>query len=336
MAVKESDVMKLKREMKEKGIAGAYLFYGEELYLRDMYTQKIRAAIPEDGFEEFNLIMLDGRNLSREEASDAIESYPMMSEKKLVIVRDSGIFKKPKEDDAAFWTEEIKNLPDYCILLFIEDDVDKRSATYKAIAKNGTATEFAFLKPYELTAWVQAEVLKAKKKMSKNAIEYFVSVCQEGLINLSNELDKLLSACEDEISEGDVKRVVSKSLSVQIFDLSDCIMEKNSDRAFEILSDLKTKRESAFTIIYLLNSAFDKMLLSKLMLSEGATTGEIEKRLSLPPFIAKKYYNGARGFSEEFLVGRVKRVPEIDLAIKQGKISDWDALYEFVFEAIRG
>ena len=34
MAAKESDVMRLKREMKEKGIGGVYLFYGEELYLR--------------------------------------------------------------------------------------------------------------------------------------------------------------------------------------------------------------------------------------------------------------------------------------------------------------
>ncbi len=336
MAVKESDVMKLKREMKEKGISGAYLFYGEELYLRDLYIEKIRSVIPEDGFEEFNLITLDGKESDLDTIADAIESYPMVSEKKLVIIRDSGIFKKPKENVADFWNEELKRLPDYCILLFIEDSVDKRSSVYKTMSKAGTVVEFAYLKPYELTAWVQGEVLKAKKKMSKNVIEYFVSVCQDGLINLKNELDKLLSACDEEITETDVKRMVSKSLNVQVFDLSDCIMEKRSDRAFSILSDLKTSRESAFNILYLLNSTFDKMLLCKLMLSEGATSAEVEKRLGLPQFIAKKYYNGAKGFSEEFLAERVSRVPELDLAIKQGKIAEWDALYKFIFEAIGG
>ncbi|MBQ7793147.1 MAG: DNA polymerase III subunit delta [Clostridia bacterium] len=334
MAVKESDVMKLKREIKEKGISGAYLFYGEELYLRDLYIDKIRGVIPEDGFEEFNLITLDGKTAGLETMADAIESYPMMSEKKLVIVRDSGIFKKAREEEVRFWTEELKNLPDYCVLLFIEDSVDKRSAVYKVISKNGTAVDFAYLRPYELTAWVQGEVLKAKKKMSKNVIEYFVSVCQDGLINLKNELDKLLCACDEEITEFDVKRMVSKSLNVQVFDLSDCIMQKDTDRAFTILQDLKTTRESAFTILYLLNSMFDKMLLSKLMLADGAPVSEVERRLGLPPFIAKKYYNGAKGFSEEFLTERVKRVPELDLAIKQGKIAEWDALYKFIFEAI--
>ncbi len=336
MAVKESDVMKLKRELKEKGIGGAYLFYGDELYLRDIYIEKIKEVIPEDGFEEFNLISLDGKSSDLETMADAIESYPMMSEKKLVIVRDSGIFKKAREEEVKFWAEELKNLPDYCVLLFVEDSVDKRSAVYKAISKNGTAVEFAYLKPYELTAWVQNEVLKAKKKMSKNVIEYFVSLCPDGLISMKNELDKLLCMDGEEISEYDVKRMVSKSLNVQVFDLSDCIMQKNTDTAFAILEDLKTTRESAFTILYLLNSMFDKMLLSKLMLQEGAPVSEIEKHLGLPPFIAKKYYNGAKGFSEEFLTGRVKRVSELDLEIKQGKLAEWDALYKYIFEAIVG
>lgn len=334
MAIKESDVMKLKRELNEKGVEGAYLFYGEELYMRDLYVEKIRKVIPEDGFEEFNLITIDGKETTTDEIADAIESYPMISEKKLVIIRDSGIFKKPKEEIAEFWNNELKNLPDYCILLFIEDNVDKRSSVYKTMSKYGTAVEFAYLKPYELTAWVQGEVLKAKKKMSKNVIEYFVSVCQDGLINLKNELDKLLISSSEEITETDVKKMVSKSVNVQVFDLTDCIMEKKADKAFAILQDLKTAKESAFTVLYLLNSAFDKMLLSKVMFADGATSAEVEKRIGLPSFIAKKYYEGAKRFSEDFLAERVSRVPELDLEIKQGKITDWDALYKFVFEAL--
>ncbi len=334
MAVRERDVMKLKKQLKE-GISGAYLFYGEEIYLRDLYIDKIRAVVPDDGFEEFNLITLDGKEMTLDSAADAIESYPMISEKKLVIIRDSGIFKKAKEEETEFWNNELKNLPDYCILLFIEDNVDKRSSVYKTISKTGTAVDFAYLKPYELAAWVQAEVLKAKKKMSKDTIEYFISVCQEGISNLKNELDKLIAAAEEEITLSLVKETVSRSISVQIFELTDCIMDRNTDRVFKILSDLKTMKESAFTILYLLNSAFDKMLLSKLMLEDGASTKEIEAKLSLPPFIAKKYYSGARAFSAEFLKERVKHVPELDLMIKQGKITEWDALYKFVFEAMR-
>ena len=334
MAAKQSDVMKLKHAMAEGKTDGAYLFYGPELYLRDIYIKRFCNLIPEDAFREFNLITLEGRTLDHDAALDAIESFPIGGERKLVIIRDSGIFKKPKENDTEFWNRELKNMPDYCTLIFVEDDVDKRSSIYKTISKSGTAVDFAYLKPYELCAWVQAEALKAKRKMSKEVIEYFVSVCQEGLINLDSELRKLMNFCGEDITVSDVKRVVSKSIGVQVFDLSDAIMEKNSDRAISILNDLKTVKESAFTILYLLNSMYDKMLLSKLMLSDGQTVRDVEQKLGLPPFIAKKYYNGARNFSEDFLTDRVKQAPELDLAIKQGRITEWEALYNFVFSAL--
>lgn len=335
MAVKESDVVKLKRNLKENKISGAYLFYGDEVYLRDVYIKRFDALIPRDGFEEFNLIALDGRQMDYDLALDAIESFPMAAERKLVIVRDSGIFKKAKQSDTEFWTKEIKNLPDYCILLFVEDAVDKRSSLYKTVSKSGTAVEFAQLKPYELCTWVQGEVLKNGRKMSKDVIEYFVSIAQGGLSNLNNELQKLFTYCAEVITKTDVKRVVSKSLDVRVFDLSDAIMEKDSDRTLKILYDLKTAKESAFNVLYLLNSAFEKMLRAKLMFADGASNADVERKLGLPAFIAKKYYSGARGFTCEFLTGRVCRVPELDLAIKQGRITEWEALYDFIFESLR-
>lgn len=334
MAVKESDVMRLKREMKEKGVNGAYLFYGEELFLRDMYIEKFKKIIPEDDFAEFNLMVLDGREMTPEDADEAIESFPLAAEKKLVIIRDSGIFKKADENAQKFWSTKLKNMPDYCVLLFVEDAVDKRQSLYKTMSKHGTCVDFAYLKPYELSAWVQGEVLKNHRKMSKNVIEYFISVCPEGLVAMNNELGKLFTLCPEEITESDIKRSVSKSLSVRIFELTDCILEKKNERVIGILGDLKTVKESAFTVLYLLNSAFDKMLLAKLMRENGANDADIARRLSLPPFIAKKYLTGAGKFSREFLKKRILRVPELDLEIKQGKITEWEALYSFVFEAL--
>ena len=334
MATVESDVMKLKKHLANGDASGVYLFFGEELYLRDIYIEKIKNVIPDDDLREFNLITIDGRETDFDEVTEAVESYPMMSEKKLVIIRDSGIFKKANEETNDFYNRIITNVPDFLVLLFIEDAVDKRSSLYKSVSKSGTVCNFEFLKPYELTAWVQGYVLKAKKKMSKEIIEYFISVSQPGLINLKNELDKLISAVETEITLSDVKNSIAKSLDIQVFDLSDAIMEGDKDRAFSILSSLKESKENAFTIMYLLHSGFDKMLLSKLMLKEGMTNFDIEKKLGLPRFICKKYIDGAKAFKEDFLIKRVMRTPELDLSIKQGEISDWDALYKYLFEAL--
>jgi DNA polymerase-3 subunit delta len=152
------------------------------------------------------------------------------------------------------------------------------------------------------------------------------------LNNINNELQKLLDFCDDEIYKTDIDRVVSKSMQVIVFELSDAIMAGNTQKAMATLSDLKTVRESAFTLMYLMLSTFEKMLHAKLM--KGASQSEVASELGVAPFIARKYIECAGGFSENSLVLMVRRIAEIDLAVKEGRVEDWAALEQYVMESI--
>ena len=46
--------------------------------------------------------------------------------------------------------------------------------------------------------------------------------------------------------------VVSKSMEVIVFELTDAIMLGNTQKAMETLADLKTVKENVFTLIYLM------------------------------------------------------------------------------------
>ena len=74
------------------------------------------------------------------------------------------------------------------------------------------------------------------------------------------------------------------------------------------------------------------MLRVKLM--DGAPQAEVELEIGVPLFVARKNINSAKGFSEDSLVWIVRRVAEIDLAIKEGRIEDWNALEQYVAECI--
>ena len=50
--------------------------------------------------------------------------------------------------------------------------------------------------------------------------------------------------------------------------------------------------------------------------------------------IAKKYIDGARNFSLEFLEDRICAASECDFNIKQGKIDEWTALLQYIFECM--
>lgn len=273
--------------------------------------------------------------MSFDKIDDALNSFPMMAEKKLVLIKDSGIFKSASQELKDFWQERLADIPDYVLLIFDEREVDKRSVTYKAAAKYGLAVEFSYMQDYEVSAWVVREVQKAGKKISKDSADYLVAMCDPGIANVKNELDKLIHYSDDEIYRSDIDKVVSKPMGIVVFEITDALISGNGDKAIEVILRMRENHESAFNILYLLSSTFDKMLYCKLMLADGASYDTIASRLKLSPYIVQKYIKGAKQFSEEFLTRQVMKTADFDLAIKQGETDEWNALLQYVFECIK-
>lgn len=339
MADKNSEFLKLKQDIKNKNIKNLYLFFGEEIFIKDTYMEIMENLVPKDDFSDFNRIFIDGKDLDIERIDDSLDSFPVMAEKKLVVIKNSGIFKlKDSEVDASvrsYWQERLKSIPDFVLLVFDEQEVDKRSATYKSVSKYGLCVEFNYLNDYELVAWIVREAGKNNKKISKESAEYLLSLCDPGISNIKNELDKLIDYCDNEIYRSDIEKVVSKPISVVIFDITDAIIKHNSDTAVEILLRLKENKTSAFNVLYLLSSNFDKMLHAKLLLENSATYDMIASKLKVSPYIAKKYIENSKNFSKNFLIERINQTAEIDFKIKLGEVDDWTALMQYVFNCIK-
>lgn len=333
MAKQKSNLLELKKHIKEKTLCKLYLLFGEEAYGKKIYCDKLSSLVDDGGFSDFNKIVIDMKNTTIPEIDDAIESFPMMSEKKLIKFVNSGIFYKVNEEQKEYFLKRLSDIPDYDVIIFDEEKVDKRGVLYKKASTVGLCSEFCYLDEAELVTWVMGEVLREKKKISKDVSLQLVRMCDAGMSNIKNELDKLVAYCDTQITATDVSRLVSKAMGVRVFELTDNIMAKNADGALKILRDLKMINEPAFKILYLLASTFDKMLQTSLMLSEGAGYQEISSKIGIAPFIVQKYANSARGFGENYLTDRVIEIADIDLSIKNGEISDWDALEGYVINA---
>jgi len=81
-------VKKLKNDLANGTVGSLYVFYGEEGYLKRHYLNQLKELCG-GPFEAFNNITLDGEQVSVQSLTDAIDSIPMGSEKKLVVVRDT-------------------------------------------------------------------------------------------------------------------------------------------------------------------------------------------------------------------------------------------------------
>ncbi len=337
---KKKDITELKAQLKENRLQKLYIFYGEEEYLKEYFIKKICELVPDGNLEEFNRIRISGA-ADYSVYDDAWEGMPMMTDRRILMIRDSNIFtiqKKgdtvpPNEEQRAFWLEKFKRLSDDTVVIFCEKNVDARSALFKAASKAGFAVKCEFLPLADLKAWVIKNTLKAHKKIDDKTAEYLISVIDPGLTNLEHELNKLLNFCSDVIYKSDIDRVTAKAIDIKIFDITDGIMAGDAAKVFKILNDMKAQKERAFGILYLIYSNAEKMLHLKLA---GITNrNEAAGLLGCSPWTAARYLSGAAGFGADALSRMVTRVPEIDYEIKSGAVTEWQALEQYIIEALR-
>ena len=114
----ENGFSALKQSLKTGDLGRLYIFSGEESYLRMHYLGECKKAIIGDSpFAEFNLFEFDGKSMSPDQLRDAIESYPAMAERKLVIVHDFDLYKMPAAF-SEFLPALLADLPEYICLIF--------------------------------------------------------------------------------------------------------------------------------------------------------------------------------------------------------------------------
>lgn len=336
---KKNDIIELKQQLDEKKLQKLYVFYGDEEYLKEHYIKKIEELVPDCDLEEFNRIRLEGV-YDYGAYDDAFEGMPMMTDKRTLLIRDSNIFTTrrsgaivpPTESQKAFWEDKFKRLSDDTVVIFCEKNVDARSALFKAASKAGFAVKCDFMPDNELASWAVRSVTRAGKKMDSAVASYLVSIIDPGLNSLRNELDKLINFCDDVIYKSDVERVVSKSTAVVVFDIIDGITEGNAQKVFGVIDNLKTQKESAFGMLYLIYSNVEKMLRLKLM--RVTNRNDAAKVLGGSPWMAGRYLENSQKFDLDKLTRMVTRVPEIDFEIKNGRVSEWQALETYIFEVM--
>ena len=134
----------LEKELKLGQLHSLYLLYGEELYLLESNLKRIKNLFGEC-IKGINFIMIDEQNVS--EIISDIETPSFGYEKKLIIARNTGLFKKEgkrktgdttkiKDKLSKYIEENMEIIDESVVLVFVEEEADIKSALYSAINKN--------------------------------------------------------------------------------------------------------------------------------------------------------------------------------------------------------
>lgn len=300
-------------------IKSLYLCYGKESYMKNQYVDQIKNQIIDPSYEIMNLETHDGKGISVDQIIDFAETMPFMSERRLMIIKESGLFKSGKKDESTRLADYIDGLPKTVCLVFMESEIDKRMSLYKKANKNHEVVEFKTPSDKELVIWTKKEMNRHQLIMSNQLVEYFVRIVPQGMESIINEIKKLASyKTEGQMTKEEIDQVCTQSLDVRIFELVKMLGNKNTKGALEIYSNLLEMKESPIGILAMMARQFRMILKVKYMRQKGHANQSIATRTGFRHFMITECANQAPNFSFKQLEGAIKECLEADEAIKTG------------------
>ena len=316
-----------------------YLFYGEETYLLETKVKRIKKEFTQL-IQGINFIQIDDTNA--EELISDLETPAFGFDKKLIIAKNTGLFKKEKKtsksdtkkkkndesklplyEKIAKYIEKNKDeLNESVDLIFVEQEADKNTL-YQTIEKVGEVKEFTLLKLPELITNIKKIASAYKVNINDETVKYLIECCGTSMQDLINEIRKLIEykGENNTITKQDVDLMCTKQIQAVIFDLTDNLGKKETGKALEIYNGLISNKEPIQKILITLYNHFKKLYIIKIAekYKEDAATAMNLKPNQL--FLVGKYKGQARYFETKELREILNALIDLDANYKVGLIS---------------
>ena len=235
----------LKSALEQGNFDRTYLFHGDDDYLKE---EKVRALIEratEPGTRDFNL---EVRRCAESDAGAlgvALDSLPMMADRRVVVLRDVTLLKK---DARAVLTKYLERPAPDTVLVMVAGAGTKPEAAW---LEHSTAVDFRSLTDGELSKWVAQRAATLGVKIDERAAELLCTATGNDLALLSGEIDKLRSYTNgEEIDEAAIEAIVGVRHGETLGDLLDFVARREGAKAIGLLERvLAQPKTSAVSIV---------------------------------------------------------------------------------------
>lgn len=330
----------LNKQIKSGALKSLYFFYGEEQYLLKNKINAIEKKLITPGTEDFNRFYFEGKKLDIEAIIETAEQFPQMSERKVVVVKNSGFLNNANSREYKRICEYSNDLPEYTCLIFVEESFDKKKEkNLKLFEENGGVVDFAFMPVNKVEVWIEDSFKKADKQIAPKEVSYMVRLCGQSLGKLQLEIQKLLNYVGDRyrITREDIDNIVDQTVEYRVYDMLDNMIAGRSAKAREQLKYLKDTKEQPTVVLGIMVGKLSELLMCKLLKESGMQAGEIAEYFDFkrPMFVVNKTIEESKRYGEPYLKRMIKKGLEYDASIKNGQMEGWTAAELYLSELIK-
>ena len=315
-----------KNGLEEGKVFPIYLFEGEDSFFRERGLFLLKNKYLQE--PDLNYATFSGEKLNENELISSLTAFPFMSQKRVTLLREyypksnsislelKRYFENPIEDSIFVIINEkpsevIKKLSNVCV-------VDCKKADSSIISR-----------------YVKGKCAQSGIAIDLESAKTLAEYCLSDMTRVENETEKLISYAFDKkvITLEDIERLVTKDTEYRIFDLTDCIAQKNFDKALTIINELLNKGEPLQRILISLYNYFRRLLHIAI---SGKTDSQIAETFGIKEYAVKKARAQANSFKKKSLKNAVDILVDTDYLIKSGVADGTDRIWYSIFSVITG
>ena len=285
---------------------------------------------------ERNVIYMDYLNNGLDLILEEAGYLSLFDEKKYLIIKNANIFgtiKSKEEDLSKLESYLIKPNPNTVLILTLTEKLDERKKITKIIKEKYNLKTIPNLSPQELITKIIDVLKKNNLQIDYNNAKYIAEVSLNNYDLVVNELEKIILYYDaDSVIDGSVlKYLISRNTQDNIFKFTEAVISKNN-KMFTLFNDLKLIKEEPVYLISALAREYRLSYKSLVLYQKGFSRAKIAGELGLANWMVEKYLKNALGYRGEELLGKIKALSEVDIAIKKGAIDKYLAIEMFLLD----
>ena len=301
-----------KAQIAKGDIAPLYRIDGEDKYWSELAYKDLLALSSELDTE----VLRDDQ--PAEDAVYGVENYPMMSERKIAVIRD----RKLKDADIKILEKYLSSPSStgFIILYNCEGKVKgERAFTFDVVPEG------------ELVPYVVRLASEMGGSITQSAARKLVSYTELSMTRIRNELLKLI-ALGGEVTDDLVAAYVEPSNSYRIYDFTDEIARGSYTGAYEVLSSLARNPAEYSPFFTRLTDYIRLMLHAKL--AKNVPDADLAKALGVAPYPLQKAKRTAGNYTSKQLLSILMKMYALEQDFKSGNIGVENAMDLAIAEAI--
>lgn len=257
----------------------------------------------------------DAAETSPETVVSALNTYSLFGEGPFVVVRNLDAWNAAQKTKILAY---LNNPSPEADLVMLGAKLGAREKLLAAVKKAGEVHDLKQPTGKALARWSIGYAKKQGLELPEDVAEELVARCSDDKAKVSREAEKLALYAEGAATMEDVEALCPPDLQSNIFQFVDALGAGNRARALHLLEALLGTGEPPLRILYMIRRQFRLLARARSLLEAGAPRPEVASTLKVPPFVARKLEEQARGMEEEDLENALALVLDLERGLKGG------------------